>query len=384
MRKEFIKWMTEEDGKKENVAAQYSAAISYISKHFSKQNKKNIDLYKIDDIDFINELVEKYKTGGEFEKIGKERSGAVRAAIKAYARFLKNTKLNYDSHKEGKHPESNNKKEFKEWMISQKNLELGTASNYITGINKISNHYSQINNKRIDLLNINDKILINGLVREYSQGGIYEEIGNIGHAYVRAAIIAYAKYLEYKKDPQKNNVLFDSDKTIIKSLDIRDKKKKLLPNNKHEIFIKAFDFMLPVLPEFIGNILQKKDKNTWWQKFVLNKLPPNAIRNLPKNRTYEEYINKLDISLCIKIIIENWKNIFINNIKNIKFSWVHELIEIRNDISHWSTEKSNSYTYESISHTLNTMILFMRSIDNSVADQILELKREFEGKYKNE
>ena len=30
------------------------------------------------------------------------------------------------------------------------------------------------------------------------------------------------------------------------------------------------------------------------------------------------------------------------------------------------------------------MTLFMRSIDNSVADQILELKREFEKTYENE
>jgi len=81
--------------------------------------------------------------------------------------------------------------------------------------------------------------------------------------------------------------------------------------------------MLPVLPEFVGNTLQKKDKNNWWQNLVLKNLPSNAVRDLPKNGTYDEYINKLDISLCIKIIIPNWQDIFKDIIKNIKFSWVH-------------------------------------------------------------
>jgi hypothetical protein len=171
---------------------------------------------------------------------------------------------------------------------------------------------------------------------------------------------------------------------LIKKTKDSDLKEKLSPNNKHEILNRAFDFMLPVLPEFIGNVLQKKDKNTWWQNYVLNNLPPNAVRDLPKNGMYDEYINKLDISLCLKTIIQNWQDIFKHIIKNIKFSWVHELIEIRNDVSHWSTEKSTIYTFEFISHTLNVMKLFMSSIDTNVANQISEIKREFENKYKNE
>jgi len=161
-------------------------------------------------------------------------------------------------------------------------------------------------------------------------------------------------------------------------------KQKLNSNSKREILNKAFDFIIPVLPGFIGNSLQKKDKNTWWQKFVLDNLPSNAVRDLPKKGTYDEYINKLDISLCIKIIIGNWRDVFKYIIRNINFSWVHELIEIRNDVSHWSNEISNKYTFESISHTLNTMMLFMRPIDSNAAGQISELKRGFEDKFEND
>jgi hypothetical protein len=159
---------------------------------------------------------------------------------------------------------------------------------------------------------------------------------------------------------------------------------QLTSNNKREILNKAFDFMLPALPVFVGNTLQKRDKNHWWQNYVLNKLQSNTVRDLPRNGTNDEYINQLDISLCIKIIIQNWQDIFKHIIRDIKFSWVHELIEIRNDVSHWTNDKSTSYTFESISHTLDTMILFMRSINNDVAEQIAKIKQGFENKYKEE
>jgi len=301
MRKKFEIWMKKKEMKTKNVVAQYSTAINYISNHYNEQTEENIDLYKIDDIDYISELVKKYDKGGEYEEIGDKSHGTIRAAIKTYERFLKDKEFDYDS--QGPiDPDDNsilkNKKKFKKWMIKQKGLEKSTASNYITGINKISSHYSQINNEEIDLFNENNKTFINGLVREYGQGGIYKEIGNIGHAYVRAAIIKYAEFLEHENAPQKStNDLIKSDKEIKikKNFNLKDKKKKLLPKNKHEILNKSFDFMLPILPEYIGNTLQKRDRNTWWQRFVLNKLPPNTTKNLPQNGTYEKYINILDI-----------------------------------------------------------------------------------------
>ena len=90
MREEFEQWLIEKDTKKKKgaVAKQYCKFIDYISKHYSNQTRKTIDLYKINDIDSINKLVEKYETGGEYEETGKEKNGGVRAAIKAYARFL--------------------------------------------------------------------------------------------------------------------------------------------------------------------------------------------------------------------------------------------------------------------------------------------------------
>lgn len=126
MEKEFEQWMIKQERKSESTTAQYSAAISYISNHYSKQNNESIDLYKIDNIDFINGLVEKYGKDGKYKEIGNERSGDVRAAIKAYARFIEqknkdsdlqdeDNQINY-IFKKSQHFESNNKDEFNEWM----------------------------------------------------------------------------------------------------------------------------------------------------------------------------------------------------------------------------------------------------------------------------
>jgi uncharacterized protein with HEPN domain len=157
----------------------------------------------------------------------------------------------------------------------------------------------------------------------------------------------------------------------------------LTQNSKREILNKAFDFMLPVLPEFIGNKLQNISKNAWWQKYVLNRLKYNEARGLPKNGTYNEYIGNLDILLCLKIIINNWNKIFKHISKTIQHSWVYELKEIRNEVSHWSMEISTKYTFDIISHSLDVMKLFMHLIDTNVEEQISEIMREFRSKYEN-
>jgi len=230
-----------------------------------------------------------------------------------------------------------------------------------------------------------EKIVLIGELTKMDHKEIYDNIKNFVEQVIKIKNIAKEDEDDNKQQNIKSyNSLSNTSAILIKNNNNNKKKQKLTSNIKHEILNGAIDLLIPVLPGFIENTLQKNDKNNWWQKFVINKLPPNTVRGLPKTGTYSEYIKELDLSLCIKIIIENWKNIFKYIIKDIKFSWVHELIEIRNDVSHWSAKKSTSYTFETISHTLNTITLFMRSIDVNVAGQIFELKKEFEDKYENE
>ena len=156
-----------------------------------------------------------------------------------------------------------------------------------------------------------------------------------------------------------------------------ENKIQYLSEHKLEIINKAFKYILPVLAKYICNILQEYDKNNWWSKYVLGKLPDNVTRDLPRNGSLDNYINKLDISVCLKIIIQNWHEIFKQKMNNIKLSWVHELLEIRNEDSHWTVEKLNSFSVNDLIRALDTMILFMRSIDISVSEKINGIKEEF-------
>ena len=170
---------------------------------------------------------------------------------------------------------------------------------------------------------------------------------------------------------------------LIKNIELPKKKKKLENINKREILNKAFDIMQPILPSFIGENLQKADKTGWWQNLVLKKLLPSSIKDLPTSGSYNDFINSLDISLSLKIIIDNWQNIFKQIIKDINFSWVHELIEIRNDVSHWTNKKAEKFTFDLIMHTLNVMRLFISSIDLNTSNLILDMIKEFEDGYED-
>jgi predicted nuclease of restriction endonuclease-like (RecB) superfamily len=93
MKKEFEKWMVQRDGKSPNTASQYKSSIDLISRHYSQQNEKSINLYNINDILFIKGLVKDYGMGGRYQEIGKNGTGTnghgtVRNAIATYARFL--------------------------------------------------------------------------------------------------------------------------------------------------------------------------------------------------------------------------------------------------------------------------------------------------------
>jgi hypothetical protein len=236
------------------------------------------------------------------------------------------------------HIESSSEYDFKKWMVRKEEIKPTTARSYANAIK--------------------------------SNEGQKEES-------------TWGKSQNYKQEHNTkttNSILIEK----ISNSERNERKQELNQNDKHEILYKAFNFILPVLSVYIGNILHERAPDIWWQRYVLNELPINTVKDLPKNGTYNEYINNLDISLCLKIIMSNWVDIFKNIMRNIQFSWVHELIGIRNDISHWSIEKSNNYTFDDISHTLNVMRLFMRPIDTNVAEQISKIKREFENKYKNE
>ena len=83
----FQRWL-ENSGKSSNTVYQYTNAISKISKHFSDNTGKTIDLYKMSNINEILSIATLYDGRGKFAEFGNYGHGTNRAAINAYAKYV--------------------------------------------------------------------------------------------------------------------------------------------------------------------------------------------------------------------------------------------------------------------------------------------------------
>jgi len=148
-------------------------------------------------------------------------------------------------------------------------------------------------------------------------------------------------------------------------------------NTENFIIVKkAFMLMLPSLTEFVGNSLKTNDNKNWWKRYVIDNLHESIIRNLPKEGTYEECINNLDIQACLNIIEKNWYDIFQHKLNKNLRTWAHELKDIRNDVeAHYTINKIKTFNIEDVERALDTMARFMNSINKDVADDISYIKK---------
>lgn len=123
MRKEeFKEWLVEKESKSTSTASSYKSSINKISRHYSEQINKNIDLYNIDDILFIKGLVRDYGIGGRYEDFGQIGNATVRNAIAAYARFIEDAPKN-----------NNNEKYFvKKDVQKPKNMPMPKTKNHLS------------------------------------------------------------------------------------------------------------------------------------------------------------------------------------------------------------------------------------------------------------
>jgi len=278
---------------------------------------------------------------------------------------------------------------FEQWMIER--YEKSTVNSYKSAFNTISNHYLQQTNERIDIYTINDITFIDGLVKDYGIGGKYQDIGNKGHGTVRAAIAAYARFLEQKRlgyNPQveKEELPKSNNKKEVVNMKQQpvsvDKFEFLNKVNMNILPVISFMIILPALSKYIGKTLIKRNENNWWKKYVLDKL--RETRDLPQTGSKEEYINELDISACLTIIIQNWDQIFKHEMDIHSRDLAFTLLSIRNkEAAHYTAKLLSTYNYGDVDYALSTIIHFMRPIDTNVAEQISEIKREFESKFKD-
>ena len=97
MKKQKFKTWLIKNGYADNTSTSYSYSIDRISKHLSEIKNEKINLYEINDLNFIKKLVESYSAIGNYSEIGNEGRGTVRNAIKKFYSFKENVNdLTYD------------------------------------------------------------------------------------------------------------------------------------------------------------------------------------------------------------------------------------------------------------------------------------------------
>ncbi len=87
MQEKFRNWLIA-TGRSENTAYSYATSINNISEHYSQQKKKDIDIYKINDINLLNIINNDYSIDGQFSEFGYTGRGTKRNAIARYVEFF--------------------------------------------------------------------------------------------------------------------------------------------------------------------------------------------------------------------------------------------------------------------------------------------------------
>jgi hypothetical protein len=98
MRNGFEKWMAHVEKKMSGTVSSYSSAITRISRHYSNETGRSIDVYQIKDILLLKEICTEYNRGGRFEDFGDERHGLYRAAISKYVCYFEEIRGSNNSH----------------------------------------------------------------------------------------------------------------------------------------------------------------------------------------------------------------------------------------------------------------------------------------------
>jgi len=187
------------------------------------------------------------------------------------------------------------------------------------------------------------------------------------------------KYVRENTNTRDNDILHNDKKHKInqeikqEAVSKKIEKSEKLLVNINEAFIK----ILPSVVNFISNAFIKENKN--WKKFVSYNLSDTAINNLHLEGTIDDFARNLDILTSFHIIINNWNDIFMEEIARTSrkyfLDYTHHLKTIRNNIqAHITMNVIERYNKERFELDLGTMILFMEQIDKNTANELRDMK----------
>lgn len=91
MLEKFRSWLITEENKKPNTANAYALSIEKISEHYSMHKGIPTDIYSLNELEILQDLIALYDFEGKYEAFGEYGNATYRNALKAYERFITKT-----------------------------------------------------------------------------------------------------------------------------------------------------------------------------------------------------------------------------------------------------------------------------------------------------
>ena len=85
--------------------------------------------------------------------------------------------------------------EFRNWMIQEDGIAEYIAYQYVTAIDKISEHYNEQTGANLDIYKETDLKKLKEIANEYGPNGKYADFSSFGNGMLRNAIKAYIEFL---------------------------------------------------------------------------------------------------------------------------------------------------------------------------------------------
>jgi len=145
-----------------------------------------------------------------------------------------------------------------------------------------------------------------------------------------------------------------------------------------ELVQQGFRCLLRSLSGFIGQELNRKYKNSWWDE-VLRTL--NDQYDLPLNGSYGDLVDSLDIANCIRLIDRRWGEDFRDWLSPNCRAWARELMGVRNEVAHIGQRDLPQPAAE---RALDTMALLCAQIDPESEEEIREIYQEVRARAEGE
>lgn len=142
----------------------------------------------------------------------------------------------------------------------------------------------------------------------------------------------------------------------------------------YELVQRGFRILVASMSGYIARELNRVYKAEWWDE-VLSTLYKE--RDLPKEGSYSELVDSLDIANCIRLIDYKWNDVFRNTLPLDCRTWARELMGVRNIVAHIGMQDLEQPMAE---RALDTMALLCKEIDPEGATELRKIYREVRGR----